>query len=1219
VITYAQNFEDVMLARVFEGQDEGFYIDVGAMDPVDGSVTKYFYDKGWRGINVEPVECFFKELRNQRKRDINLNVGIGAARAVLSFFEFETQGISSCSKEFAQDFMDQGHAFTERKIEVVTLADICEQYAPDTIDFLKIDVEGLEGDVIRGNDWTRFRPRVLVIEATKPFSHEPLWDSWEPFLLQNGYLFTYFDGINRFYIREEESELAEGFAYPPNILDGFEPVEAVRLQEERARSAALESEVESLGEQVAAMTAMADKAQHDLHAALSSRTYQLGLKARQIASPFRPALRPGVRLARKVRRAQQRGRSRLYRARRPIGREKISRLYMRAIAPGNLYYFPAPGEKKTSAQPQTQENPHPLANLRAILEGDHALQNQQSDTLARAIEATGHNDESVLAERRLEPAVRNAIIQAEIANTLIATPACVEGARFSRGVAAPLVIVDARCLQDRWYRGRGVGRHAKQILRTIARVYDKHSLVLLTDPMFPPLEPEVAGLGERCVAAIEAQDRDDAELFIELSPTTASPGPVLPLLLAPWIRKVAVVYDFIPGEFAQIYLVSTEQSISYQTQLLALARYDSFLAISETTAAAMEGFLGNVSTAVTGVANPLEGLKDMAGDNGGISTPFSRYVVISSGADTRKNLLAAIAAFAVSGGLRKFRMGIIVIGEFPAERIAAAEEFAMSCGLGAKRLVFYSGISDQQLFSIYKGAELVFVPSFSEGFSIPVVEAISSGTPVIASKIGAHQELVGDGWWLAPPEDPIAMGSSAAKALNDPDGLLKLQRSAIGERFTTQAVSSRTQKAMEETPAWEASSLSAPKKAEAALEAEPKVGRRNGPRIAVLTPMPPQRSGVAEYSAVMLRALASHADVVVYTDRRADFDHPGVELRPYSMEPFLDRDFDAVVSVIGNSHFHIPILEYFLEFGGACIAHDPRMDEIYNFMRGPAELASMLSKHSLEPVRPEDIPYLLAHLDELPSIAYDEIAPRAMPLIVHADGIARRIFDETGVQPVVLPFVPHRLPEQESIGPREVAAARRFLGWQDDVAHVVTFGHVDRSYKATDVLLDAIAWLRRWGIQCHINFAGSAVDSEQEQLLQQARKLGIEPYMSITGWLSDDLMNTYLLAADAAVQLRTYSQAPLSGALLDCIAFGVPCVTTASLVSEMRAPSYIHGVQDRFSGLLLAEALDETLTGRRLERSDELEIQRSEWLSGQTTDVYVGLLFEALGLGEPQR
>jgi FkbM family methyltransferase len=233
MISYAQNFEDVLLTRAFHGQEAGFYIDVGAMDPINGSVTKWFYDCGWHGINIEPDIRFHRRLVAERTRDVNLDVALGAREGSETMYLFGAQGISTFSVPFREHFARQGLAWTAEPRSISTLAAVCRQYSVTDVQFLKIDAEGWEEPILRGADWDQCRPIVLVIEATLPFSHTPAWQGWEPFLLNRcGYKFVYFDGLNRFYIREESPEMEAAFSFPPNVLDGFQLYSAVTLEQE---------------------------------------------------------------------------------------------------------------------------------------------------------------------------------------------------------------------------------------------------------------------------------------------------------------------------------------------------------------------------------------------------------------------------------------------------------------------------------------------------------------------------------------------------------------------------------------------------------------------------------------------------------------------------------------------------------------------------------------------------------------------------------------------------------------------------------------------------------------------------------------------------------------------------------------------------------------------------------------------------------------------------
>lgn len=222
MISYAQNFEDVRLARVFRDVRHGFYVDIGAMLPIEDSVTKYFYDLGWDGVNVEPVESYWRELAADRPRDTNLRIAItdGGGEAVLH--HVPGTGLSSLQVDALQAAANLGVQPEDLRVPTMTLASLCEQYAARPIDFLKVDVEGAEAAVLRSGDWQRFRPTIVIVEAVKPNTRIPSHAEWESTLIGNGYVLAVFDGVNRFYVEQGAQELIEPLAMSPNVLDNFE-------------------------------------------------------------------------------------------------------------------------------------------------------------------------------------------------------------------------------------------------------------------------------------------------------------------------------------------------------------------------------------------------------------------------------------------------------------------------------------------------------------------------------------------------------------------------------------------------------------------------------------------------------------------------------------------------------------------------------------------------------------------------------------------------------------------------------------------------------------------------------------------------------------------------------------------------------------------------------------------------------------------------------------
>ena len=169
--SYSQHGEDIIIARLLKGVKKGFYVDIGANDPEVISNTKYFYECGWRGINIEPHPEMYQKITEKRQEDTNLNVGIASQEGELTFYkldkENETAG-STFDRNVAEELTKKGYVISaEIKMPVVSLAKVLsENAAGKKIDFMSVDTEGFDLEVIKSNDWNTYRPTVLIIETT---------------------------------------------------------------------------------------------------------------------------------------------------------------------------------------------------------------------------------------------------------------------------------------------------------------------------------------------------------------------------------------------------------------------------------------------------------------------------------------------------------------------------------------------------------------------------------------------------------------------------------------------------------------------------------------------------------------------------------------------------------------------------------------------------------------------------------------------------------------------------------------------------------------------------------------------------------------------------------------------------------------------------------------------------------------------------------------------
>lgn len=207
-LSYAQNLEDYHLNLILGDISQGTYVDVGGGHPVADNVSFYFYLKGWRGLVVEPQTTLAQSYKGIRPRDSVVSSLAGVSDGTIDFHIVDgLHGLSSAVKANADSAQKYGASYRTEKREVRRLSRLIDEAAITAIDFLKIDVEGAESDVLGGLDLKRHRPKVIMIEAVNPNVADGDWAKWEPLLTNAGYDFCFFDNLNRFYIPREHANL----------------------------------------------------------------------------------------------------------------------------------------------------------------------------------------------------------------------------------------------------------------------------------------------------------------------------------------------------------------------------------------------------------------------------------------------------------------------------------------------------------------------------------------------------------------------------------------------------------------------------------------------------------------------------------------------------------------------------------------------------------------------------------------------------------------------------------------------------------------------------------------------------------------------------------------------------------------------------------------------------------------------------------------------------
>jgi FkbM family methyltransferase len=221
-ISYAQNYEDVRLWRAFNDVVAGRYLDIGTQDPVRDSVSLAFYERGWRGVHVEPTPTYASAMRAARPDETVIEAAVTTMPGPMRLYEIPTTGLSTGISDIAQRHVGVGWSCKEITVATVTLSGLFDHMGPELIHWLKIDVEGMEADVLASWGDHPARPAALVIEATAPTTQDPTHEQWLGLVLARGYVEVLFDGLSRYFIHESHADRGNALALSPNVFDGFQ-------------------------------------------------------------------------------------------------------------------------------------------------------------------------------------------------------------------------------------------------------------------------------------------------------------------------------------------------------------------------------------------------------------------------------------------------------------------------------------------------------------------------------------------------------------------------------------------------------------------------------------------------------------------------------------------------------------------------------------------------------------------------------------------------------------------------------------------------------------------------------------------------------------------------------------------------------------------------------------------------------------------------------------
>jgi FkbM family methyltransferase len=221
-VSFSQHGEDVLLNRVFSEKAFGRYIDIGANHPISKSVTYSFFLRGWEGISIDMDREMIDLYDKLRPNDIALQLAISDSTSHKQAFLIPGTTRSSLNQDVGLSYMGTSFCAKVQEIQCVTLMSVLEKYPQYfECDFLNIDVEGHEAGVLRGIDFKRFHPKVIVIEAIHPITRKTTFHEWDYILFEAGYTLALYDGLNAYFVVNEDMGLVKNLSLPPNYADNY--------------------------------------------------------------------------------------------------------------------------------------------------------------------------------------------------------------------------------------------------------------------------------------------------------------------------------------------------------------------------------------------------------------------------------------------------------------------------------------------------------------------------------------------------------------------------------------------------------------------------------------------------------------------------------------------------------------------------------------------------------------------------------------------------------------------------------------------------------------------------------------------------------------------------------------------------------------------------------------------------------------------------------------
>jgi glycosyltransferase involved in cell wall biosynthesis len=740
------------------------------------------------------------------------------------------------------------------------------------------------------------------------------------------------------------------------------------------------------------------------------------------------------------------------------------------------------------------------------------------------------------------------------------------------------LVIDLQGAQSGDSRDRGIGRYSLALAEAMSRHCGEHEVWLaLNDAFADTIEPIRAAFDGlvpqrrivlwnalRAVSKADPADacrRKSGAILYEAFLAGLRPDRVLVSSLFEGFggealtsvgsfidggRCAVTLYDLIPLVHRQTYLQDPQFRRWYLGKLGDLRRAGQWLAISEATRQDAFNLLGLPADGVANIsaaASPFfrrYSLSDASAAELRARYRLDRpFVLYTGGFERRKNMEGAVEAFAkLPIEVRDAHQLALVCAASPGD-IKRLESLARKCGLSLGSVVTTGFVSDDDLRALYNICSVFCFPSLYEGFGLPVLEAMQCGAAVIGSNTSSIPEVIGRADALFNPRDSDDIARVLNLALTDSGFRSQLARHGLeqAKQFTWSACARRAWQALGPSTAEE---TAPPRRSHApALEQKP--------RLAFVSPLPPERSGISDYAAELLPELSRYYDIDVIVDQES-VDDPWIQTNCQIRRwEWFDKNayvYDRVCYQFGNSHYHMYMLDLLSKHPGVVDLHDFYLSGLFFELEARRKPEGFLLQALY---RAHGYGAVLADFrgGERAATMWkypinSAVVESAIGLIVHSEYTSRLLDDARAPQAErKWTVVPH---PARMLAANERVSARMRLGVELESFVVAAFGNLGET-KKNDRLLQA--WRQSKladDKRCHLIFVGGLPSKTY-----RAKLLGgkAADRVAFTDFTSLERYGDYLAAADVAVQLRELSRGESSYALIDALAAGLPTVVNA--------------------------------------------------------------------------